>query len=161
MSTQFCHNVWIAKAGFEDLKEILALQKEAFRTEAELHGNYDIEPLKQTYESISRDFDTYTFLKVTFENRIIGSVKSRSDKGTVWVGKLIVSPAFRRKGLGKMLLAEVEKLHPDATRFLLFTAASSIQNIRLYESVGYKVTREFTDEKQAGLILVEMTKEIG
>lgn len=153
------NNIIIEKACFNDLKEILSLQKLAFQTEAESHGNYDIEPLKQTYESICEDFATYTFLKITLDNRIIASVKSRINEGTVWVGKLIVSPDFRRKGLGKKLLHEVEKLYPEAERFQLFTAASSIHNIRLYESVGYKIIGEFTDDKQAELILVEMAKE--
>lgn len=153
------HNIRIEKAAFNDLKEILSLQKLAFQTEAEAHGNYDIQPLKQTYESICEDFETYTFLKATIANRIIASVKSRINEGTVWVGKLIVSPDFRRKGLGKQLLKEVEKLYPEAIRFQLFTAASSIHNIRLYESVGYKLIGEFTDDEQAGLILVEMAKE--
>jgi len=152
------NNLRIEKAEFDDLKEILALQKLAFQTEAEAHGNYDIEPLKQTYESICADFSTYTFLKVTQNNRIIGSVKSRIKDGTVWVGKLIVSPDFRKKGLGKQLLNEVEKRYPDAERFQLFTAASSIHNIRLYESVGYTITGEFTDDKQAELVMVEMVK---
>lgn len=153
------NNILIQKAGSGDLKEILALQKLAFQTEAEAHGNYDIQPLKQTYESICADFETYTFLKATVDDRIIGSVKSKMNDGIVWVGKLIVSPDFRRKGLGKQLLKEIEKLYPDAIRFQLFTAASSIHNIRLYESVGYKLIGEFTDNEQAGLILVEMAKE--
>jgi len=153
------NNLSILKATYNDLKEILLLQKLAFQTEAEAHGNYDIEPLKQTYESICEDFKTYTFLKITLNDRIIASVKSKINEGTVWVGKLIVSPNFRRKGLGKQLLNEVEKLYPEARRFQLFTAASSIHNIRLYESVGYKVIGEFTDDKQAELIMVEMAKE--
>ncbi|MCD7899804.1 MAG: GNAT family N-acetyltransferase [Bacteroides sp.] len=150
----------ITLADKDDLKEILSLQKRAFQTEAEHHGNYDIEPLQQTYESICADFESYTFLKAVCENRIIGSVKSRIKERTVWVGKLIVAQEARRQGLGKRLLLEVEKLYPEANRFQLFTASSSIHNIRLYESIGYRIVGEFKDDSQADLVLVEMHKEV-
>jgi len=150
----------ITKAKIDDLEEILKLQKRAFITEAQMHGNYDIEPLKQTYESILSDFDTHSFLKALYEDKIIGSIKYRNSDGMVWVGKLIVDPLFRRKGLGRRLLLEVENDNPDASAFRLFTAASSIQNIRLYESVGYSICNEYEDESQSNLLMVEMTKII-
>lgn len=151
-------NVIIERAGLQDLKEILQLQKKAFITEAELHGNYNIEPLKQTYDSILSDFEKYSFLKAVNGNVIIGSVKFRVINHIVWVGKLIVDPLFRKQGLGRKLLLEVEKINPEAVKFQLFTAASSIQNIRLYEAVGYVVCGKYKDENQAGLEMVEMIK---
>jgi ribosomal protein S18 acetylase RimI-like enzyme len=151
-------NIKISVACLEDLQEILYLQKQAFRTEAELHGNYDIEPLKQTYESILSDFNTYVFLKAECEGQIIGSVKYRELDDRVWIGKLIVDINYRRQGLGKRLLVEVEKVHPKAGKFHLLTAASSTHNIRLYESLGYQVCRQYQDTTQANLIMVEMAK---
>jgi len=148
----------IQRALQEDLAEILQLQKHAFLTEAESHGNYDIKPLKQTYESILADFSTHSFLKAIVDNKIIGSVKYRNLNDIVWIGKLIVDREFRGQGLGKRLLTEVERLNPDNTKFQLFTAASSSWNIHLYESVGYRICREFTDDRQAGIVMVEMLK---
>ena len=148
----------ISIARLEDLEEILRLQKHAFRTEAEAHGNYDIEPLKQTYESILSDFDTCVFLKAVYKGEIIGSVKYKALDDRVWLGKLIVNTSHRGRGLGKRLLAEVERNNPGAKKFQLFTAASSLHNIRLYESVGYRVCREYEDETQGGFLMVEMEK---
>ncbi len=150
----------ISTANREDLKEILHLQKQAFITEAEAHGNYDIEPLKQTYESILSDFDSCTFLKAVSGGKIIASVKYRILDDRVWIGKLIVNINFRRQGLGRRLLEEVEKANPKAKKFQLFTAASSTHNIRLYESVGYKLCRQYQDDEQDGFLMVEMEKII-
>lgn len=150
--------IHISTACLEDLAEILHLQKQAFRTEAELHGNYDIEPLKQTYESILSDFTSYTFLKAVYEDKIIGSVKYKVLDDRVWIGKLIVDTGYRRQGLGRRLLKEVEKANPKAKKFQLFTAASSFHNICLYESVGYRICREYQDEAQGGFAMVEMVK---
>ncbi|MCD7977591.1 MAG: GNAT family N-acetyltransferase [Tannerellaceae bacterium] len=142
----------------EDLEKILQLQKQAFITEAESHGNYDIEPLQQTYASILSDFSSYTFLKAVSNDIIIGSVKYSTLEDCVWIGKLIVHTDYRRRGLGKMLLLEVEQLNPEAKKFQLFTAASSTHNIRLYEKLGYRICREYEDQAQNGFLMVEMIK---
>ncbi|MDR2883073.1 MAG: GNAT family N-acetyltransferase [Alistipes sp.] len=149
----------ITVAGSEDAAEILGLQKRAFVTEAQAHGNWDIEPLRQTLDEVVADFGSHIFLKAMDSGgAIVGSVKFRALDGHVWVGKLIVDPACRGRGLGRRLLAEVEALNPGAGRFQLRTAASSDHNIRLYESVGYRVVREFRDPAQDGLVMAEMVK---
>ncbi len=145
----------------QDAAEILDLQKRAFITEAEAHGNWDIEPLRQTLDGILADFATHTFLKATDGGgAIVGSVKFRAQDDRVRVGKLIVDIACRGRGLGRRLLAEVEAHNPEVKRFQLFTAASSDHNIRLYESVGYRVAREFRDAAQDGFAMVDMIKQI-
>ncbi len=155
-------DIVIGGAPPEDAAEILDLQKRAFVTEAQAHGNWDIEPLKQTLDGILADFDSYTFLKATDGGgAIVGSVKYRTLENRVWVGKLIVDIACRGRGLGRRLLAEVEAQNPAAGQFQLFTAASSGHNIRLYESVGYRVVREFRDPAQDGFPMVEMIKTAG
>ena len=154
-------NIPITLARKEDADEILDLQKRAFVTEARAHGNWDIEPLRQTREQLLADFDTHTFLKaVDADGRIIGSVKYRVLGDRVWVGKLIVDIACRGRGLGRKLLGEAEAHTPGAEKFQLFTAASSTHNIRLYESVGYRVVREFHDDAQEGFPMVEMIKSL-
>ncbi len=164
-------NEKITVAGTQDAAEILDLQKRAFVTEAQAHGNWEIEPLRQTLDAVVADFGSHTFLKAVDGGdggalgdgaigggAIVGSVKFRELDGCVWVGKLIVDIACRGRGLGRRLLAEVEALNPGAARFQLFTAASSDHNIRLYESVGYRVVREFRDPAQDGFTMVEMIK---
>ncbi len=154
------NEITVSRAEIGDAEEILALQKTAFRSEAELHGNWEIEPLKQTLESLRADFREQVFLKAVCENKIIGSVKIKDCGAFCRPGKLIVSPAFRNRGLGRRLMAEAEKIFPAATRFELFTAAGSTQNIRLYESLGYTKREEFSDGENPGLVLVRMTKTI-
>ena len=137
-------DVTISKALKTDLKEILELQYLAYQSEAALFGNKDIPPLKETIEEVEEEYQKGLILKMTDPNGvIIGSVRAYEDGGTVYIGKLMVHPDHRRKGYGKMLLSEIEKYFPGR-RYELFTSTRSVDNIRLYESVGY---REFDRKK--------------
>lgn len=128
----------ITKAEKKDLEEILKLQYLAYQSEAALFGNKDIPPLKQTLEEVISEYEAGIVLKMTGENgKIIGSVRAREKDGTVYIGKLMVDPGHQRKGYGRRLLLEVEKYFPGK-RYELFTSTRSKDNIRLYESAGYK-----------------------
>ena len=129
----------IVKAKYKDLQEILNLQYLAYQSEAELFGSKDIPPLKQTLDEVIEEFNNGIILKLTDENgAIIGSVRATEKNGTVYIGKLMVHPDHRCKGYGTKLLSEIESCYPDK-RYELFTSTRSVDNIRLYEKVGYKI----------------------
>ena len=147
----------IVRANNTDFREILELQYLAYQSEAALFGSKDIPPLKETLSELEDEFDKGIILKMVDDNgKIIGSVRSKSDEKTVYVGKLMVHPDQQKKGYGKKLLREIERYYPNK-RFELFTSTRSIDNIRLYEKMGYKKFKEekVTDE----LVFVYMEKE--
>jgi len=150
--------VIITKAKPADATEILKLQHLVFQSEAALYDNYHIEPLKQTIESFTTDFDKYVFLKATRTHMIVGSIKLREEKGCCWVGRLMVHPDYQRKGIGRQLLSEAENIFTGIRTYELFTGSKSVSNIRLYESVGYQKAEEYTDERNPGVILIRMVK---
>jgi ribosomal protein S18 acetylase RimI-like enzyme len=55
----------------------------------------------------------------------------------------MVHPDYRNQGNGTMLLKAIEKLYFEC-RLELFTSTKSVDNIRLYESLGY---RKFKEQK--------------
>ena len=135
---RFCMCV-IKKAERSDLKEILQLQYLAYQSETDLFGSKDIPPLKQTLDEVAEEFNSGVILKMVNENNtIIGSVRAQERDGTVYIGKLMVHPEYRHKGYGTMLLSEIEKCYPDM-RYELFTSTRSIDNIRLYQKLGYTI----------------------
>lgn len=129
----------IIKAEHSDLQEILHLQYLAYQSEADLFGSRDIPPLKQTLDEIVEEFDRGLILKmVDDKNTIIGSVRAQERDGTVYIGKLMVHPDHRNKGYGTRLLTEIEKCFPDK-RYELFTSTRSLDNIRMYQKLGYSI----------------------
>lgn len=55
-----------------DAAEILALQRLAYRSEAEFYGDYSIEPLTQTLDGVIRQFEDHVILKVVVAALFIG-----------------------------------------------------------------------------------------
>jgi N-acetylglutamate synthase-like GNAT family acetyltransferase len=95
----------INRATFLDASEILSLQKLAYLSEAELYGNYDIEPLKQSISDIEKAFEEHLVLKYVDNGKIIGSVKAYETEGTCYIGKLMVHPDFQNRGIGLLIVA--------------------------------------------------------
>ena len=134
MSTEYK----ITKASEEDLQEILDLQHLAYQSEAALFGRQDIQPLTETLDELAEEYIAGTVLKMTDENgKIIGSVRGKEADGTLYIGKLMVHPDHQRKGYGRRLVTAIEECCPGR-RYELFTSTRSVNNIRLYESLGYK-----------------------
>ena len=149
-------NVEIASAQLEDMEAVLRLQYTAYQSEAAIHGDYTIQPLRQTLDELIDEFHKGVILKAVRDGAIIGSVRAYAESDTVYIGKLIVHPNHQGRGLGKRLLAEAEgKL--CRKRFELFTSCKSDRNLHLYEKSGYKRFREETDT--AGIRFVYLEKE--
>ena len=146
----------IDKADLEDLPEILHLQYLSYQSEATLFGSRDIPPLKQTLDEVTGEYHAGVILKMVNEDHvIIGSIRAKEQNGTVYVGKLMVHPDCRHRGLGTKLLQAIEQYFPQK-RYELFTSTKSTDNIRLYQRMGYKIFdyKPVTDE----LRLVYMEK---
>ena len=146
----------ICRALEEDLEEILKLQYLAYQSEAALFGTDDIPPLKQTIDEVKEEFRNGTILKmITEDGRIIGSVRAHEKGGTAYIGKLMVHPDLRGRGLGSALLSEIERYY-KGSRYELFTSTRSKDNIRMYQKAGYEVF----DQKAANdeLVFVYLEK---
>lgn len=151
--------IHIEKADFNDLEEILQIQKTAFLSEAQIYNDYTFDALTQSLESIQSDYSKYIYLKAVYNDEIVGSVKSCiTDDNIGWIGRLIVKREYQNKGIAKKLLAAIEQTIPDVKEYLLFTGEKSLKNIYLYQSVGYSVTDRYADPDKTDLILVKMIK---
>lgn len=149
----------IEPAGLEDAPAVLALQKAAYRSEAEIYGDHTIPPLTQTLEEIEIDFENQLVLKASIEGTIVGSVRATLRRGTCYIGRLVVHPDFENRGIGTELMEEIEERSGDSERFELFTGHRSVRNLRFYKRRGY---RAFRSESVSGdLTLVYLEKRCG
>jgi ech hydrogenase subunit C len=153
------------RADLSDAPEILALQKIAYQSEAELYGDDSLPALHQTLHELEDDFertpdrvaaladshgtegnghheaDQIVFLKAVVNGKIIGSARGFALGETAYLRRIIVHPYFRRRGIGRRLLKEIENAFPDAKRFEAKTGHQSKRNLYQLARGGYQVFR--------------------
>lgn len=144
----------IEKAERPDLSRILEVQRLAFTREAEEFRDFAIEPMTQTLADLEREFETFLFLKAVDERgEIIGSTRGHVEVGTSYIGKTFVHPDFQGHGIGSQLIRALEDLN-RAQRYEINSSIRCPQNIRLYESLGYRRFRE-TRTANNGFVYLE------
>ncbi|MFJ5636237.1 GNAT family N-acetyltransferase [Streptomyces goshikiensis] len=152
-------SVTISAAAAEDVEQNFKLQYLAFQREAELYGNYRIQPLTQTLDSLKSELETDTVLVARLGDEVVGTVRGNVDEdGTAKIAKLCVHPRLQRHGLGGRLLRAVEAaLQGDGgtTRFRLHTGHKSESNLRLYRKAGYTQVGGRTASDGVQLVILE------
>ncbi|WP_371482888.1 GNAT family N-acetyltransferase [Kitasatospora sp. NBC_00315] len=137
-------SVIISVASEEDAEQILKLQYLGFQSEAELYGDWGIEPLTQTLDSLRTELAERHVLVARLGDEVVGTVRGRVDEGGVGrIGRLVVHPRMQRHGLGGRLLEAMERRlleERQVVGFRLFTGHRSLGNLRLYTRQGYRQT---------------------
>ncbi|MDT0442838.1 GNAT family N-acetyltransferase [Streptomyces johnsoniae] len=155
-------SVTIDPATAQDAEQILKLQYLCYQSEAELYGDYSIEPLTETLADLRTEIAETCVLVARLGTEVVGAVRGRVDAdGTACIGRLIVHPRMQRHGLGGRLLVAIEArlaAERDAARYRLFTGHRSEGNLRLYRRLGYAPVA--TEEVSRHLSLVTLEKEV-
>ncbi|HLP08915.1 MAG TPA: GNAT family N-acetyltransferase [Opitutaceae bacterium] len=145
----------IERAAPGDAAALHELQRLAYRSEAELCGDWTIPPLVEPLAATERAVAEMLVLKASVAGRLIGGVRGRLAEGTCHVGRLIVHPEFQGRGLGARLMLELEAAVPQARRFELFTGERSARNLHLYAKLGYSAFRTEPLSAQVTLVFLE------
>ncbi|MEP7091096.1 MAG: GNAT family N-acetyltransferase [Nocardioidaceae bacterium] len=122
-----------------DAGEILTLQLACWVDEALANDSLAIPALHEGLADVQAWLGEWTTVVVRSGGRLVAGARCRLD-GEVWhVGRLMVAPDLRGRGLGRWLLAYVERSAPPAARRLsLFTGRGSESNLRMYRRAGYR-----------------------
>lgn len=138
-------------ANDDDLAEILELQVRAYQSEAEIYDDYSIEPLIETPLQLQEQYKHKVFLKAVLDSKIAGSVRGYLKRETTHIGRLAVEPKFQNQGIGTQLISYIEAYFPTAERYELFTGNKSVNNLKLYNKLGYS---EFKREPVGDQVLM-------
>jgi ribosomal protein S18 acetylase RimI-like enzyme len=153
-------SVTIAVATEQDAEQIFRLQYLCFQGEAALYGNYRIDPLVQSLDSVREEVASDCVFVARLGDEVVGSVRGALDAdGTAAIGKLCVHPRLQGHGIGARLLRAAESAlagERGATKFRLSAGHRSEGNLRLYRRVGYETVG--TSQGRDGVPMVVLEK---
>src|SRR3954470_18312483 len=93
--------VRIERAAPADAGEILTLQRAAYVTEAQLHGDPFLPPLVESADQIRKLIGRSPVFKAMTGTRIAGAVRGRINDRICLVGRLAVAPDLQGRGIGR------------------------------------------------------------
>lgn len=121
-----------------DAAELLTLQRACWVDEAVANQTLDIPALHEDLSVVEEALGRHQSLMVRRGGRLIASVQCWQDGPAWWIGRLMVAPDHRRRGLARALLRHAQDQAPGtAERICVNTGAASALNRRLYESEGF------------------------
>jgi tRNA (guanine37-N1)-methyltransferase len=141
----------VRTATASDAGEILTLQLACWVREAQANETLDIPPLHEDLAAVRAWLETWTTFVVRSGPRLVAAARARLEDDTWDIGRLMVAPDLRGRGLGRWLLGYVESAAPpDARRMSLLTGARSERNLRMCKKAGYRFDRVQPDD--AGVV---------
>jgi tRNA (guanine37-N1)-methyltransferase len=141
----------VRTATASDAGEILTLQLACWVHEAQANETLDIPPLREDLAAVQAWLETWTTFVVRSGPRLVAAARARLEDDTWDIGRLMVAPDLRGRGLGRWLLEYVESAAPpDAGRLSLLTGARSERNLRICKKAGYRFDRVQPDD--AGVV---------
>ncbi len=118
----------------------LAVQRRAYRVEADLVGFDAIPPLHESLADLQAS--TETFLAANVDGQLAGLVSWKRAGDTLDLHRLAVDPRFFRAGIGRALVRAAEAAEGDARRVIVQTGAGNAPAKALYESEGFREVGE-------------------
>ncbi len=149
----------IERATVADAGEILTLQRAAYVTEAQAHGDPFLPPLVESLEQMRKMIGDSLVLKASVGTRLAGSVRGRFNDRTCLIGRLAVAPDLQGRGIGGALMKALEaEVAGRVDSCVLFTGHLSDGNLRFYRRLGYtEIHRERVADH---MTLVHMRKTL-
>ncbi|HYO38305.1 MAG TPA: tRNA (guanosine(37)-N1)-methyltransferase TrmD [Nocardioidaceae bacterium] len=136
-------DVVVRTATAGDAGELLTLQLACWVAEAQANGSLDIPPLRESLADVQAWLPRWTTFVVRSSGRLVAAVRGQLHEDVWDIGRLMVAPDLRGRGLGRWLLGHVESAAPpEARRLSLFTGARSADNLRWYRRAGYRPVPE-------------------
>lgn len=137
----------------DDMKHVVDIERKSFK--------YPYTVL--TFITLMNLYPNY-FLVCEYCGRVVGYVSAAVGKdGYGHIISIAVDPEFRGRGIGKLLMGNVEsRLYGDGiNKFKLEVAVSNQIAVKMYSSLGYKVSkvlsRYYPDGEDAYLMIKDLS----
>jgi ribosomal-protein-alanine N-acetyltransferase len=135
-----------------DIKQVAEIERECFSL-----------PWSESAFEEELALSSAIIFAAVFEKKIIGFVSARIVLDEVYINNIAVTADFRKKGVGRLLLSDLEEyVRPMAAFITLEVRASNKAAKKLYEASGYKavgIRKNFYEKPIEDAILMTKTMQ--
>lgn len=154
------NNLIVRKAVPQDAPFIYKITKVVFKTYQEQAGIAGkIAAVDESVEEILKDIETKHVFVAVLDGQVIGSVRIEiKEDSTAYLSRFGVDPEIQSKGIGRALIAEVDKLMETSgiKTLCLHTASRMLSLVRFYYGQGFYIESTTSDR---GYIRALLCKE--
>ncbi|MFN8459347.1 MAG: GNAT family N-acetyltransferase [Anaerolineae bacterium] len=136
--------------------QIYTLQQAAYHIESQIIGYPTLPPLMESLEDLQQSGEQ--FLAFQAAGQLAGVLSYTHSPNALEICRMMVSPAYFRRGIAGKLLQAVETIEPNINQIVVSTAAQNQPALSLYQKYGYRQT--FTTTLPDGLKLVTLHKQL-
>jgi ribosomal protein S18 acetylase RimI-like enzyme len=137
----------------EIVREILSIQKAAYRQEAELIGFSGIPALADTPQTIQDSGEIFYGYRI--EGRVVGVVSVQGDDDTLDICRMVTHPDYHRRGVASQLLRFVVQREQVGRRIRVSTAVKNKPALSLYGKWGFTPASRCRSKEGVELITLE------
>lgn len=136
--------VTLLRANIGNVKEIHAMQVEAFKELLEKYQDFDTSPGNETLEKVEarlkQDFTFYYFICIGQQKAGAIRIIDRKENGkNKRISPIFILPEFQGKGIAQKAIRLCEDVH-GSRNWELDTILQEPKNCHLYEKMGYRRT---------------------
>lgn len=148
----------LKKATIQDCEQLHIMQIIAFTPLLDKYQDFDINPAAETLEYFHSRFDNSDIdhYLIQLKGECIGYVRIRTlDNTTYKLSSLFVLLDYQGKGYAQQAIKQVEKLYPQAKKWVLITIKQEQKLCHLYEKMGYVSIGEENVNDRMDLVFYE------
>jgi ribosomal protein S18 acetylase RimI-like enzyme len=123
-----------------DAAAVRALTREAYQKWVAVTGREPL-PMRVDYDEA---LQKHRFDLLYEGDTLAALIETAQEPDHLLIVNVAVSPAFQKRGYGRLLMAHAEKIAGEAGRdtLVLYTNSLMAENIALYRRLGYRIDRE-------------------
>jgi ribosomal protein S18 acetylase RimI-like enzyme len=123
-----------------DAAAVRALTRESYQKWVAVTGREPL-PMRVDYDEA---LQKHRFDLLYEGDTLAAVIETAQEPDHLLIVNVAVSPAFQKRGYGRLLMAHAEKIAGEAGRdtLVLYTNSLMAENIALYRRLGYRIDRE-------------------
>jgi ribosomal protein S18 acetylase RimI-like enzyme len=150
-------DIKVSRTQLDEAECLWKIQKEAFQPDLDKYQDFETSPATEPLKYFVHRILNSHHYSVYVGDDIAGGINIiRFPQSHCRLHQIYIKPSLQNKGLGTLVIKQIEKYFPTAKKWSLYTPEDNLRNHHFYEKLGFKKTNELKVNEK--LTLIEFVK---